>query len=234
MQKGNGQGQNPYMDMQGQDEFLAQETAPEAKIAGESNAEPAAPEKTEEKVADAKDTIQKEETAAETKVATNTAKEAEDGAAAPAGTGKDAATALMLNFSDASSMIWPVQGNVILDYNMESTIHFPTLDQYKCNPGMVIQSEVSTPVYAPANARVLESGFNEEIGNYLKLDMGNNYTAICGQLKEMTAVEGEYLEQGQLMGYVAEPTKYYSIEGSNVFLEVKHKDKTVDPLDYLK
>lgn len=235
MQRGNGQEQNPYMDMQGQDEFLAQETAPEANLAGESNAEPAAPEKTEEKLADTAKTEDK--AVGESQVAaadTDNGNTVNSGEAQPAGTGMDAAKALVLNFSDASSMLWPVRGNIVLDYNMESTIYFPTLDQYKCNPGLVIQSTVSEPVYAPANARVLESGFNEEIGNYLKLDLGNDYTAVCGQLKEVAAVEGEYLEQGQLMGYVAEPTKYYSVEGSNLFLEVMHKDKTVDPLDYLE
>ncbi len=55
-----------------------------------------------------------------------------------------------------------VKGNVLLDYSMDQTIYFPTLDQYKCNPGLVIQSDVSTPVGAPANARILEVGSNEK------------------------------------------------------------------------
>lgn len=235
MQRGNGQEQNPYMDMQGQDEFLAQETAPEANLAGESDAKPAEPV-TEEKTAAGQnsDSAAAESQMAEAGAESRADSTAEAGEAQPAGSGMDAAKALVLNFSDTSSMLWPVRGNIVLDYNMESTIYFPTLDQYKCNPALVIQSAVSEPVYAPANARVLESGFNEEIGNYLKLDLGNDFTAICGQLKEVSAVEGEYLEQGQLMGYVAEPTKYYSVEGSNLFLEVLHKEKAVDPLDYLE
>ena len=47
---------------------------------------------------------------------------------------------------------------------MDQTIYFPTLDQYKCNPGIVIQSDVSAPVAAPANARVTEVGVSDEIG----------------------------------------------------------------------
>jgi len=223
MRNGSGQEQNPYVEMPNQQEFLAEisETESQAMVAGESNATSAAPNTNEES----------NKSQAE---ASGNSSALEEPAAAPAGTGLDAATALMLNFSDSSKMIWPVRGNVIMDYNMESTIYFPTLDQYKCNPALVIQGEVSAPVYAPANAKVLATGFNEEIGNYLTLDLGNNYSAICGQLKEITVVEGEYLEQGKLMGYVAEPTKYYSIEGSNVFLELMYQDKTVDPLDYLE
>lgn len=87
---------------------------------------------------------------------------------------------------------------------MDSTIYFPTLDQYKCNPALVIQSAPSTPVQAPANARILEIGANEEIGNYVTLDLGNDYTAVCGQLKEIDVLAGEYVEKGALLGYVAE------------------------------
>ena len=131
-------------------------------------------------------------------------------------------------------MVWPVRGNVLLDYSMDQTIYFPTLDQYKCNPGIVIQSDVSAPVAAPANARVTEVGVSDEIGNYVVLDLGNEYTAVCGQLKEISAAEGEYLEAGQTLGYVAEPTKYYSVEGVNVFFELKHKGETVDPLNHME
>ena len=58
------------------------------------------------------------------------------------------------------------------------------------------QSDVSTPVGAPANARILEVGSNEEIGNYVVMDLGNEYTATCGQLKEVCAAEGRVSEKG--------------------------------------
>lgn len=154
--------------------------------------------------------------------------------AAAAGAGQSAASALVLNFGDASRMAWPVEGNVILDYSMDSTIYFPTLDQYKCNSALVIQSDVSTPVKAPANARVLEVGANEEIGNYVTLDLGNEYAAVCGQLKEVDVLAGEYVERGALLGYVAEPTKYYSVEGNNLYLKLTKNGQPVDALDFLE
>ena len=40
--------------------------------------------------------------------------------------------------------------------------------------GIVIQAEVSDPVAAPANAKVLEVGSNEEIGNFVVLDLEMN------------------------------------------------------------
>ena len=177
----------------------------------------------------AKENAGKENAVKETQAAKPKETEAE-----PAGAGMDAASALVLNFAQTQSMMWPVEGNVLLDYSMDSTIYFPTLEQYKCNSGIVIQGEVSQPVAAPANARVLETGVNEEIGNYLILDLGDEYSLICGQLKEVSAVTGEYLEKGQIMGYVAEPTKYYTVEGPNVFMELRKGEQAMDPLDYLE
>lgn len=218
VQRGKGNETNPYLEMP-QPELIAQETAPQTPpVAGASDA--------------AEDT--QRVTPAPTKGAVAKNENQGNDLAAEAGAGQDAADALVLNFTDAGKMQWPVRGNVLLDYSMDQTIYFPTLDQYKCNPGIVIQSDVSTPVNAPANARILEVGSNEEIGNYVVMDLGNEYTAICGQLKEVCVAKGEYLKEGQILGYVSEPTKYYSVEGVNVFLEMKHQDKTVDPLDYMK
>jgi murein DD-endopeptidase MepM/ murein hydrolase activator NlpD len=231
MKRGDGQEQNPYVDMQGQENLLAGDTIPESKVsvAGESNAQPV-PEQTKEKVA--KQGTNQDTVVQEKINQTAGSKPSEDAQAV--GTGVDSAKALVLDFSDTSRVSWPVMGNVVLDYSMDSTIYFPTLDQYKCNPGLVIQGEVSSPVYAPANGRVTQVGVNEEIGNYVTLELGNEYTAICGQLKEVTAVEGEYLEKGQLLGYVAEPTKYYTIEGSNVYFQMNYHGAAIDPLDYLE
>ncbi len=37
-----------------------------------------------------------------------------------------------------------------------------------------------------------------------------------------------------MLGYIAEPTKYYSVEGANLFFEVTHEDKAIDPLDHMQ
>ena len=42
------------------------------------------------------------------------------------------------------------------------------------------------------------------------------------------------MEKGQILGYVAEPTKYYCVEGSSVFVEMTHQGKPVDPVDFME
>ena len=53
------------------------------------------------------------------------------------------------------------------------------------------------------------------------------------QQEEVTVEEGDYVETGAVIGHVAEPTKYYSVEGSNVYFKLTKDGEAVNPLDYL-
>ena len=130
-------------------------------------------------------------------------------------------------------MQWPVEGQVLLDYNMDHTIYFPTLNEYKYSPAIAVGAEVGTPVLAVANGKVVSIVNNEETGLTMTVDLGNGYQAVYGQLKD-TAFEPEnYMEAGATLGYVSEPTKYYSKEGSNLYFAMTKDGVSVDPLEYL-
>jgi len=215
--------ESPYLELQESEGLLVGEYE-HAQTAGNSNATEAAEAGVTEIPAPVETVAQETQAAISNLPVETEALEA----------GAIVSESLVLDFSEAEKLMWPVMGNVILGYSMDTTTWFPTLEQYKCNPANVIQSDVSTPVMAPADARVLEVGHNEEIGNFLRLDLGNEYTAICGQLKEIPVVENEYLHKGELLGYVAEPTKYYSVEGVNVYFELQQSGKPVDALDYFE
>jgi len=145
-----------------------------------------------------------------------------------------AAPGAVLDFQADSTMGWPVFGNVLLDYSMDSTIYFPTLEQYKCNPGILIQAEVGQPVEAAVRGRVTVIGSNEELGNYIMMDLGGEYTICYGQLGEIQVSIDQIVEPGQVLGVVAPPTKYYVVEGPNIYLELRYQQDPVDPLDYIR
>ena len=138
-----------------------------------------------------------------------------------------------LTFSKESTFVWPVNGNVIIDYDMDSVVYFPTLDVYKCSDAVCIQSEEGIPVYAGANGTVLEISKNSEIGNYVKMNLGNGYEVTYGSLKDIQVSGGLTVQTGDLIGYVAEPTKYYSVEGANLYIKMTENGNPVDPLEHL-
>lgn len=139
-----------------------------------------------------------------------------------------------LSFYEDSTLTWPVEGNVILDYSMDSTVYFATLEQYKYNPAILIQSEVNTPVFAATDGIVAEISSDEEIGNYVVMELGNDYTLQYGQLKALEVSVGEEVNAGDIIGYISEPSKYFVTEGSHLYLKMMNGETSVDPLDYIR
>lgn len=137
-------------------------------------------------------------------------------------------------FADDSRLIWPVDGDVILNYSMDKSIYFSTLNQYKYHPAIVISAEVGSEVRCAARGEVADISVNEETGTTLTMDIGSGYQAIYGQLKEMTVEEGDTVESGTVIGYVSEPTKYYTLEGSNLYFQLLKNREPVNPMDYME
>ena len=135
---------------------------------------------------------------------------------------------------DAANMGWPLQGNVIMNYSMDQTIYFATLEQYKYNPAIVIQAEVNTPVEAVAPGKITSVETTAETGAAVTVDMGDGYSAVYGQLKEIAWNTGDEIAAGEIIGYVSEPTKYFSVEGANLYFELRKDDTPVNPMEYLQ
>lgn len=146
----------------------------------------------------------------------------------------NAANTTELHFSPESDLRWPLQGDVILNYNMEQTVYFATLDQYKYNPALIIAGNVNDPVNAAATGRITNITTNEETGTTVTMELGDGYSAVYGQLKEVMYKEGAFVEAGNAIGYIAEPTKYYSVEGSNLYFELRKDGEPVNPMNYME
>lgn len=139
-----------------------------------------------------------------------------------------------LNFTEDSVMVWPVKGEILIDYSMETTTYFPTLNQYKCCNGVVLGAEAGTAVQAAANGTITSIAENEETGLTVSMDLGNGYRAVYGQMKGLKAKVGDTVEQGEIFGYIAAPTKYYVKEGANLYFSMKKEGVYVDPMIYLE
>lgn len=140
-----------------------------------------------------------------------------------------------LSFSaETDKLFWPIAGNVLLDYSMDKTIYFSTLNQYKYNPAVIIQGSRDASVMCAAQGKVTAIETLDETGTTVTMDIGNGYELIYGQLKELTVKEGDYRKAGETIGYVSEPTKYYAQEGCNVYFEVRKDGESVDPMTLLQ
>lgn len=137
------------------------------------------------------------------------------------------------NFTESSQLLWPVNGNVLMSYSMDKSVYFSTLDQYKYNPALVISGTLNDNVIAAAPGIVKSIDTMRETGTTVTVDMGNGYECLYGQLKDVQVKTGDYVNAKDVIGYVSEPTKYYSVEGCNLYFEMRKDGQPVNPMDYM-
>ena len=212
---------NPDMKMLGStanagEQAVAEQAAAEAAQA-EAQQEALAQESQEALEANASDAI------AKTDDGNETAKRDEDAMN----------TVPALDFSESDTLVWPIVGNVLVNYSMDKTVFFATLQQYKYNPAIIIAATQGEGITAAADGQVTTIYEDPEIGTAVIMNLGDGYELTYGQLTDLTVAEGDVVTTGEIIGKVAEPTKYYSVEGCNVYFKLTKDGQPVNPLNRL-
>lgn len=130
-------------------------------------------------------------------------------------------------------VIWPVEGNILIDYDMENLVYFKTIDKYKCSDAICIQAEIGTPVYSGADGTIIEIDECAEYGKYMTVDIGDGYTITYGQLDNIPVSSGLTIRKGDLIGYVGKATRFYALEGDNLYVKMTKNGELMDPTDFL-
>lgn len=139
-----------------------------------------------------------------------------------------------LSYNQEQELAWPVTGNVVIPYDMEHGVLFSTLGQYKCSDAIVISSKEGTKVKSAIKGKVSKIYKNEETGLTVIMDIGSGYSITYGQLKDLKVKKGDVVDAGDVIGVVAKPTKYYVVEGANLYFKVTEDDNPVNPMYLLK
>lgn len=135
-----------------------------------------------------------------------------------------------LTFSEADSLVMPLVGNVLINYSADKSVYFPTLKQYKCNPALVIAATAGESIKAAAPGMVSKIYNDPVTGQTVVMSLGNGYELTYGQLKEVSVSEGAYVAEGEIFAQVAEPTRYFSEEGCNLYMKLTKDGVPVNPV----
>lgn len=151
----------------------------------------------------------------------------------PSDVNATSAEAVSLQFGESSELLWPVSGQILMNYSMDKTVYFQTLDQYKYNPALIISGAEGDQVISGAAGLVKSIDVTAQTGTTVNLDLGSGYELLIGQLKEVPVNAGDYVDANTVIGYVSQPTKYYSVEGCNVYYEMRKDGLPIDPLEFV-
>lgn len=184
----------------------------------------------EQKKSEDSEDAEKKENAENTETGNETAKGSVDEENTPA-----ISTAMQpaLTFGDSDTLVWPIVGNILVNYSMDKTVYFPTLQQYKYNPAIIIEANEGDMITAASEGKVISVFYDPQIGNGITMELGGGYEATYGQLANILVSEGSYVAAGDMIAEVAAPTKYYSVEGTNVYFKLTKDGEPVNPMTKL-
>lgn len=132
-------------------------------------------------------------------------------------------------------MVWPVSGNVLMDYSPNALIYDATLDLYRTNNSISIGAETAEEVVAAAGGIVQEIGEADELGHYVVINNGNGYETTYGQLSgDLTVVVGDAVAQGEVIGRISAPSWYSVALGTHLTFSLRVNGEPANPLDYLE
>ncbi len=139
-----------------------------------------------------------------------------------------------LNFDKTAGLLWPISGEVVIPYSPDHGVFHYTLEQFSASEAVVLSSVVGTEVKAAAKGVVTSIEEDVRTGTTVTLALGNNTSLVYGQLEIADLKEGDVVEAGECIGTVAEPTRYYVVEGPNLYFQVLEGEESVNPMGLLQ
>ena len=131
--------------------------------------------------------------------------------------------------------IFPVEGDIIMDYSMDMPIYWKTLDQYMVHGGIDIASDVGTPVQACAGGTVTKIEEDDGMGVTVEINHGNGLISVYSNLAADGLIElGEVVTQGTVIGKVGQSAMYEFESPDHLHFEMKKNGEYANPMDYLK
>lgn len=118
-------------------------------------------------------------------------------------------------------MGWPVDGGWVSDTFISDRNH----------KGLDIAAPEGTEIYAAEEGEVVSAGWNSGgYGNVVMIEHPDGYATVYGHMISVYAVEGEYVQKGQLIGFVGNTGNSF---GDHCHFEVRYQGICYDPASFL-
>jgi murein DD-endopeptidase MepM/ murein hydrolase activator NlpD len=124
--------------------------------------------------------------------------------------------------------IWPVEGESTDSFGFRGNPFGGGGSEF--HPGQDIAAPRGTPVFAPADGKVVEAGWKNGYGQTVVLDHGNGLTTRYGHLSKIEVAAGQELKRSEELGQVGSTGRS---TGPHLHYEVRLGDLPVSPEHYL-
>ncbi len=128
---------------------------------------------------------------------------------------------------DHTPTIQPCDGRFSRGYGMQRD---PFTGLFQSHNGIDIAAPRGTPVYATAAGEVVFAGYQNDMGNYIRINHGNGIESCYGHLNKINVRTGQNVDRRDLIGFVGS-TGYST--GPHLHYEVHEFSRAVNPNKYI-
>jgi len=120
----------------------------------------------------------------------------------------------------SGTFVWPTSGRISQAFSW----YHRAID---------IANKSGTPILAADSGKVIVAGWLDNVGygNRVIIDHGNGFSTLYGHLSKISVNIGQTVKRGDVIGLMGSTGRS---TGSHLHFEIREKDRTVDPLTYLK
>ena len=106
----------------------------------------------------------------------------------------------------------------------------PITGNYTMHNGVDLACSSGTPIYASKSGYVTTATYHYAYGNYVTINHMDGFSTLYGHMTYFVVSEGEFVEQGQVIGYVGS-TGYST--GPHLHFTIYYDGSTVNPMNYI-
>ena len=129
----------------------------------------------------------------------------------------------------------PVAGETIFGYSMETLSYNQTTRDWRVHNGVDMAAEAGTKVVAAADGTVESIYEDPQLGTTVVVSHAGGYTTQYSSLgEELNVAVGDTVSRGQQIGVVGQSALVESTLGPHLHFRVLHREKDVDPAEFLK
>ncbi len=134
----------------------------------------------------------------------------------------------------ASVYTWPVKGEVLRSWSVETLSYDRTMGDWRTHDGVDIAASAGTTVMAPAGGTVSDLYTDDLMGTTVVILHADGVMSTCSNLAAVPTVEiGDTVRTGDVIGSVGTSAIAESEEAAHLHLSMTRNGVSVDPLEYL-
>jgi murein hydrolase activator len=122
----------------------------------------------------------------------------------------------------------PVNGTITTQYG---SYRDKRLNLERFNSGISVRADRGEPIYAVKDGLILYAGWFKGYGKMIIIDHGQHYYTVYAHAEELFKDKGDSVESGEVIATVGDSG---SISGPELYFEVRHYGKPVDPLEWIR